>query len=502
MLALTPAPASAAAQPVPPSVAEAIDSDAGSDLQPFYAARNYRPLWIRDGAVGPEAKSLLALLKSADLDGLDSGRYRPRTIEKAIEKSDDGTAESLARVELLLSRKFVAYVRDARRMRRPVMIYVDKQLAPRPPGAVELLSAAAAAPSLQAYLDSMAWMHPIYAQLRAALAAYREPSGDAEVEVPAGPTLGPGAAGEPVELLRRRLGLPPGERFDASVAAALRTFQAARNIPADGRAGARTIAALNADTRAQERMLRVNLNRARALPADPGRHVIVNAAAGRLWTYENRRIRDSMRVVVGRTTDPTPMMAALIRFAMVNPYWNVPPDLVATRIAPHVLSEGIPYLAEKKYEVLSDWSERATPLDAAQIDWKAVADGKTELRVRQLPGPVNAMGRMKLMFPNAMGIYLHDTPEKALLKEPERMFSAGCVRLEDAPRLAKWLFGKPLLIRSSAPEQKVDLPRPVPVYLTYLTAAPEDGVIVFHNDVYDRDSGKRPKPAPTSLASR
>ena len=474
----------------------------GSEFQPFYAARDYRPLWIRDGAVEPEAQSLLALLQSADLDDLDPDRYHPEVVEKAIADARDGTAESLARAELLLSRKLVAYVRDLRRVRRPAMLYVDGELAPRVPETIEVLNAAAGAPSLQAFLDSMAWMHPIYTQLRTALAAYRAPKGDARVVVPAGPTLGSGAAGERVRLLRRRLGLPSGDGFDAPLTAALRRFQAGRGLPVDGRVGPRTIAALNADTGDQERILRINLVRARSLPADPGRYVLVNAAAGRLWTYEDGRIRDSMRVVVGRVTDPTPMMAALIRFVIVNPYWNVPPDLVATRIAPYVLSDGQAYLAAKKYVVLSDWSDNAAPIDAAKIDWKAVADGKIQLRVRQLPGPANAMGRMKLIFPNPMGVYLHDTPDKQLLKEPERLFSAGCVRLEDAPRLAKWLFGKPLVIGSEAPEQQVDLPSPVPVYLTYLTAAPEDGVIAFYSDVYGRDSDKKPKPAPASLASR
>ena len=99
------------------------------------------------------------------------------------------------------------------------------------------------------------------------------------------------------------------------------------------------------------------------------------------------------------------------------------------------------------------------------------------------------MGKMKFMFPNAQGIYLHDTPEKKLLGEESRMFSGGCVRLEDAPRLARWLYGgKEPSTSSTSPEQRVDLPRPVPVYLTYLTAVPsDDGSITFLPDVYKRD---------------
>ena len=122
------------------------------------------------------------------------------------------------------------------------------------------------------------------------------------------------------------------------------------------------------------------------------------------------------------------------------------------------------------------------------VDWRAVAAGKVNVRVRQLPGPDNAMGRMKFMFPNAQGIYLHDTPEKGLLGEDSRMFSGGCVRLEDAPRLARWLYGgNAPSTTSTSPEQRVDLPRPVPVYLTYLTAVPNGGSVTFLPDVYNRD---------------
>jgi murein L,D-transpeptidase YcbB/YkuD len=234
-------------------------------------------------------------------------------------------------------------------------------------------------------------------------------------------------------------------------------------------------------------LLRVNLERARALPAPRGRYIVVNASAARLTAYEDGRIVDSMRVVVGKPAQPTPMMAAYIRYTSLNPYWNVPPDLAAERIAPNVLRQGAGYLRSKGYQLLSSWDEDARPLDPATVDWKAVADGRSEIRVRQLPGPSNAMGQMKFMFPNAQGIYLHDTPDKELLGEASRMFSGGCVRLEDAPRLARWLHGRDLQPKGAGPEQKVPLDRPVAVYLTYLTAIPEDGAIAYFPDVYGRD---------------
>jgi len=186
--------------------------------------------------------------------------------------------------------------------------------------------------------------------------------------------------------------------------------------------------------------------------------------------------------------NPTPMMAALIRFTSLNPYWNVPADLAAERVAPHVVKEGRAYLKAKGYQLLANWDADAKVISPDTVDWQAVAAGRTQVRLRQLPGPANSMGKMKFMFPNAQGIYLHDTPDKTLLGEESRMFSGGCVRLEDAPRLAKWLYGgKTLTTRSARPEQRVDLPQMVPVFLTYLTAMPSGGDVAYLPDVYSRD---------------
>jgi murein L,D-transpeptidase YcbB/YkuD len=248
-------------------------------------------------------------------------------------------------------------------------------------------------------------------------------------------------------------------------------------------------------------LLRINLARTRLLPAS-GRYVLVNIAAQRLYMYEDGRMVDWMRVVVGKPVNPTPMMAGMIRFAAVNPYWNVPPDLAAERIAPNVVKLGLGYLREKGYVVLSDWSDQAVPIDPSTIDWQAVADGRTEVRIRQNPGPANAMGRMKFMFPNAQGIFLHDTPDKELLNEAARLFSGGCVRLEDAPRLAKWLYGHSLVIKTKKPEQPIELEKPVPVYLAYLTAVPSGSQVVFFDDIYGKDRAQLAATNKGRLAAR
>jgi murein L,D-transpeptidase YcbB/YkuD len=130
----------------------------------------------------------------------------------------------------------------------------------------------------------------------------------------------------------------------------------------------------------------------------------------------------------------------------------------------------------------------ATVIDPKTIDWKAVADGRAEVLMRQQPGPHNSMGRMKFMFPNEAGVYLHDNPERELFSEASRLYSGGCVRLEDAARLGRWMFGKELVWEGAGTEEMVPLPDPVPVYITYLTAMPEGSSIAYYDDVYGRDA--------------
>lgn len=493
-LALTALPTVAQAQYASPgAIAQALRSGDGGtrEIKQFYRTTGYRPLWIRGGQIGREADALLRLIATADADGLDPGRYRLRNLEDALDRARDGSPRSLARAEMMLSRSFVDYARDVARPRDVGMHYVDRSLVPTVPNAIAILQGAATAPSLQQHLDTMGWMHPLYAQLRRAVGEQRTDWADGlRVPVPGGSTLRRGDAGYRVELLRERFGLEPGDEFDAELEAALRQFQRDRGMPGDGLLGPRTLAALNGDRpeRGDPRLLRLNLERARVLPAaTTGRHVLVDVASQRLWMYEGGRVRDWMKVIVGKPSEQTPMMAGLIRYAAVNPYWNIPPDLVRLRIVPQVRKNG-PGALRGRYEVLSDFSANARVLDPASVDWNAIAASRLELPVRQLPGGDNAMGKMKFMFPNQLGIYLHDTPERNLFGRTERQFSSGCVRVEDADRLARWLFGKPLSTKGKGRDQAVNLPRPVPVYITYLTAAPEGERIVYRSDAYGRDA--------------
>ena len=236
------------------------------------------------------------------------------------------------------------------------------------------------------------------------------------------------------------------------------------------------------------RRLRINLDRARVLPGPWTHHIVVDAASGRLWYYQAGKAAGTMRVVVGKPEAPTPMLAGMLQYAILNPYWNVPVDLAQTLVAPRVLAGRS--LKAMGYEALSDWSAAPQRLDATAIDWPAVASGAQEVRIRQLPGAGNAMGRVKFMFPNDDGIYLHDTPDRGLFAREDRHFSNGCVRLEDAAGLGKWLLGRPIKAASRVPEQAVALAVPVPVYLTYFTAMEGPDGVAFRDDVYGRDQAE------------
>jgi murein L,D-transpeptidase YcbB/YkuD len=243
----------------------------------------------------------------------------------------------------------------------------------------------------------------------------------------------------------------------------------------------------------QKQVIAANLKRVRAIPAIPeGKHILVDVATARLWMYDGDKPVDSMKVVVGNPElGETPMMAGWIRWAIENPYWQVPDDIVRKEIAASVLKHGTGYLTSRGYQVQSGWSNDDPILDPKSIDWEAVHDGTIKVHVRQLPGDGNFMGKVKFEFPNPQGIYLHDTPAKQLMKEDARQLSHGCIRMEDAAAMHRWLMGEP--IPTDAPtEDKVPLAKPVPIYVTYLTAVPgTDGEIAFHEDPYGLDEGIR-----------
>ena len=402
--------------PIVPAPAAAVVPSMDGQIAAFYRSRNGAPLWLAPSS-GSAAQQLVSLLATSQADNLNPRRYDVRGLTRALASARSGDPTAVQRAEAMLSAAFVAYARDQKHDPAGI-IYVDPQLKPTPPSALELLTDAARAPSLSDYVQNMGWMNPIYAKLRAAIAA--------------------------------------------------------RLYGSD----------------AQRRLLQLNLERARALPSGKGRYVLVNPPAARLYMYDNGQVVDSMRVVAGRP-DPaaqTPMMNAFIRYVALNPYWNSPPDITSRRLAPTILKEGRAYFTKRGYDLVDHFGPGAHVLNPMSVDWRAVAAGRLQVNLRQRPGPANSMGKMKFMFPNEQGIWLHDTPEKEKIEDAARLQSNGCVRLEAASRLERWLFnGRPPNPKGAKPEQKVDLPAPVPLYITYLTAVPSGTSIVYFDDFYGKD---------------
>lgn len=230
-----------------------------------------------------------------------------------------------------------------------------------------------------------------------------------------------------------------------------------------------------------------NLERARSIPSR-GRFVLVDVASQRLFMYENGVPVDSMKVIVGSEKLPTPMIASVMYYIAYNPYWNAPDHLVKGPIAAKTLAGGKKYFDSMGYKVMADWTADSAVLPFESVNWKDVAAGKTHVRVRQDPGPKNFMAQLKYPFANPQDIYLHDTPEKGPFSLANRARSNGCVRLEDAQRFGRWLLGSEPSPPGTTPEIQVQLPRGVPIYITYLTAQPTGtGQIAWVKDEYGWD---------------
>jgi murein L,D-transpeptidase YcbB/YkuD len=243
--------------------------------------------------------------------------------------------------------------------------------------------------------------------------------------------------------------------------------------------------------------LLANLDRARSIPTR-GKFVLVDAGDQRLTMFDNGLPVDSMKIIVGTDQLPTPLISSMMYYVTYNPYWHAPDHLVRKTIAPTVLRQGMKYLKSHGYHVIDQWSPSAKEIDPTAVDWKGAAAGTVHLLVRQDPGPLNSMGRLKFPFPNNDDIYLHDTPGKELFAKEVRNLSNGCVRVEDAQRLGRWLLGQDPAAPSSDPEQAVRLPQGVPIVLTYLTAEVTGGKLTYLDDFYGWDTAGAPRLAANS----
>jgi murein L,D-transpeptidase YcbB/YkuD len=367
---------------------------------------------------------------------------------------------------------------------------------------VAFLEDALNAGKVEAALEGLSPQQPYYRDLKSALATYRGiEAGGGWPQVPAGPTLKPGMRHARVEALRQRLAATGDltdqasdpALFDDALAEAVRAFQKRHRMTADGAVGPATLAALQVPVRARIDQIRVNLERARWMLHDvPQTFVVADIAGFEAGYFRAGRLIWRSRVQVGKPYRSTPIFRSNISYLVLNPTWTVPPGIEARDILPAV-KRNRGYLAAKNLRVIDP---QGRTVDPARIDWSRYSGRNFPYTFRQDPGPDNALGQIKFMFPNPHFVYLHDTPSKDLFERDVRAFSSGCIRVERPLELAELLLNDPdqwslEQIRSAVDTQKtqtVTLPAPVPVLLYYWTAQGQaDGRVHFKNDVYRRD---------------
>jgi murein L,D-transpeptidase YcbB/YkuD len=488
---------------------------ASAVLPSFYERRLYRPAWSDERGPTRLADDLMGALRRADLEGLRSEDYHLASIEavlvavRADAKSGPALApDRWAELDLLLTDAFLVYGAHLLAGRvNPETLRPEWLSNRRSADIAAVLEAAVASGNIAGTLETLVPPQYGYQRLREALAHYREVAATGGWPViPDGATLQRGDRGGPVAALRERLRLeddlgPPEQEdadlFDEPLEQAVQKFQRRHGLAADGVVRAATRAELNVPVERRMEQLELNLERWRWLPKDLGRrHIIVNIAAFELEVVDEEAVVLSMRVVVGRPYDRTPVLSDTMRYLVLNPYWHVPRNIAVEELLPKVRRDPS-YLARYKLRVFPNSAADDREVDPTAVDWSAITSADFPFRLRQDPGPLNALGRIKFMFLNKYHIYLHDTPARPLFEETQRDFSHGCIRIQHPIELAVYLlrqdagWDRDALLRAldDAVDRTVPLPEPMPIHLLYWTAwADEDGTIQFRRDIHGRDA--------------
>jgi len=468
------------------------ESIAATTLLPeLYVARDFAPLWQRGDAL----EQIETLVEWALAEGLNDADYPIDALRRLDARGrraafDLLATETLARVayHLRFGRVDPEALTARWRFERALQSNVS---------AAGTLASVAAAPSVAKALRKFAPRGQVMSDLIDALAEHRtlEAAGGWP-SVSQGATLRPGDVGPRVAELRARLSVTDAPissddeaMFDQSLRDAVVRFQSRHGLFADGLVGRATLRALNVPVSHRIEQLRLSLERGRWVIGDiPESFVLVNVAGFRAAFIDGRKLVWEARVQVGKAFQPTPQFRDDISYLQLNPTWTVPPGIFVRDVLPAIRRDRS-YLARNDMVVLGT---DGGVVDVEQVDWTAAS---LPYVIRQRPGPNNALGRIKFVFPNAHQVFLHDTPNRQLFARARRDFSNGCIRIERPLELAalllrdpeRWTVATLEQAIATGETQTIRLEPEVPIYLMYLTALVQEDRVHFYEDIYDRD---------------
>jgi murein L,D-transpeptidase YcbB/YkuD len=475
-------------------------------LPALYKVNNDAPLWSNPHAID----QLLTAIRTIDREGLTPADYHLAALEALQQRiasgEDAASPERAAEFDLLLTDALVRLgYHLAFGKVDPEALDPDWNMRRQfeQPDAVSRLNEAIHNGHIDTLLDSLRPTLPSYARLVSALQEYRRIAAEGGWQsVPAGPSLKPDMKDARIVALRRRLAASgdlsrdktDSPDFDTQLEVAVRRFQRRHGLTVDGVAGKATLAAMNVPVERRIDQIRANLERARWVLHDlPAEYVLVDIAGFKVRFYRDGRAIWETRAVVGRPMRMTPIFKSRITYLEANPTWTVPPTILGEDVLPAIRRDPH-YLQEKSMRVID---RQGNPVDPAGIDWSRYRGSNFPYMIRQDPGPENALGRIKFMFPNKHAVYLHDTPGKELFKRTERTFSSGCIRIEDPYGFAEllldsdpdWNRERVIAAVDSRKTRIIRLRTPVVVILLYWTVdVDDDGTVLFKQDIYNRDS--------------